>query len=408
MSADRREFRNPFDDFDISLKDCPLVKDGTSWRLAPAFKTHLESWIQDLLGRLEADMERDADWDDSSVYTGTAGLILLFMHLNSVTSDTKYLQRAAELEQRLPSLRPSHRRPTLLCGDAGVVAVTAAVHQAERRTEEARRRLATVMKLAFAVEESSSLPDELLYGRAGYLATLLYIRRTFGNDVPNLEEAMQKTVSAIVSSGARLAARERSPCPLMYAWHDKHYLGAAHGLCGILSLLLQVPQLVAPPALAELVRPTVDYLAGLRLPSGNYPSSLESRTSDRLVHWCHGAPGFCHMFCLAYQTFGDERYLQLARQSADLVWARGLLRKGYGLCHGTAGNAYTFLHLHQLTQDPRDLYRACRFAEWCSEYGRHGCRTPDRPVSLFEGIAGTVYFLADLLHPEKARFPGLH
>lgn len=28
--------------------------------------------------------------------------------------------------------------------------------------------------------------------------------------------------------------------PLMYTWHDKHYLGAAHGLTGILTLLLQV------------------------------------------------------------------------------------------------------------------------------------------------------------------------
>lgn len=27
-----------------------------------------------------------------------------------------------------------------------------------------------------------------------------------------------------------------------------------------------------------------------RFPSGNYPSS-EGSESDRLVHWCHGAPG---------------------------------------------------------------------------------------------------------------------
>ena len=47
--------------------------------------------------------------------------------------------------------------------------------------------------------------------------------------------------------------------------------------------------------------------------------------------------------------FGDDRYLQLARQAAELVWRRGLLRKGYGLCHGAAGNGYTFLHVFQLT-----------------------------------------------------------
>ena len=36
--------------------------------------------------------------------------------------------------------------------------------------------------------------------------------------------------------------REASvPSPLMYTWHGRHYLGAAHGLAGIATLLLQVP-----------------------------------------------------------------------------------------------------------------------------------------------------------------------
>lgn len=26
-----------------------------------------------------------------------------------------------------------------------------------------------------------------------------------------------------------------------------------------------------------------------------------------------------------------------------------------------------------------------QFAEWCLDYGAHGCRIPDRPYSLFEG-----------------------
>lgn len=26
-----------------------------------------------------------------------------------------------------------------------------------------------------------------------------------------------------------------------------------------------------------------------------------------------------------------------------------------------------------------------QFAEWCLDYGAHGCRVPDRPYSLFEG-----------------------
>lgn len=32
-----------------------------------------------------------------------------------------------------------------------------------------------------------------------------------------------------------------------------------------------------------------------------------------------------------------------------------------------------------------------QFAEWCLDYGEHGCRTPDTPFSLFEGIFHTLF-----------------
>lgn len=43
-----------------------------------------------------------------------------------------------------------------------------------------------------------------------------------------------------------------------------------------------------------------------------------------------------------------------------MIWQYGLLKKGYGLCHGTAGNAYSFLALYSLTQNMKYLYRACK------------------------------------------------
>lgn len=42
-------------------------------------------------------------------------------------------------------------------------------------------------------------------------------------------------------------------------------------------------------------------------------------------------------------------YLKVAQEFGEVTWQRGLLRKGYSLCHGVAGNGYTFLVLFQLT-----------------------------------------------------------
>ena len=112
------------------------------------------------------------------------------------------------------------------------------------------------------------------------------------------------------------------------------------------------------------------------------------------------------------QVFGDRKYLDAAVDCGEVVWDRGLLRKGYGLCHGVAGNAHTFLQLFRLTTRPEYLNRTVKvckcvwqmcegveiggmqqqelscstqFAEWCLSSSERKCRVPDHPYSLFEG-----------------------
>lgn len=191
----------------------------------------------------------------------------------------------------------------------------------------------------------------------------------------------------------------------MYVWHEKKYLGAAHGIAGILYLLMQIKDPSFNDTLQTLVRPTVDWMLSLQFPSGNCPSSIGSSSGDKLIHWCHGAPGWIYMFIKAYQLFSDEKYLEAAKRCSAVIWERGILKKGYGICHGTAGNGYAFLAMYRMTNDQKYLYQAYKFAEWCIDYGKHGCRIADAPYSLFEGMAGTIYFLIDLLDPSNARFP---
>jgi Lanthionine synthetase C-like protein len=49
-----------------------------------------------------------------------------------------------------------------------------------------------------------------------------------------------QVVMAIIASGKNMAAETTSGPPLMYEWHGKKYLGAAHGIAGILFVLIQV------------------------------------------------------------------------------------------------------------------------------------------------------------------------
>ncbi|KAK1334751.1 hypothetical protein QTO34_004317 [Cnephaeus nilssonii] len=415
---EERAFPNPFPDYEAAAAAdaaaSAAAEDADDACPAPApprrarppiihtFTRRVQTKIKDLLQQMEEGL-KTADPHDCSAYTGWTGIALLYLQLYRVTCDQTHLLRSLDYVKR--TLRNlSGRRVTFLCGDAGPLAVGAVVYHRLRSEGESQECIAKLLQLQRSIVcQDSDLPDELLYGRAGYLYALLYLNTEIGPGTV-CESAVREVVTAIIESGKALSREERKAerCPLLYQWHRKQYVGAAHGMAGIYYMLMQPAAKVDPDTLAEMVKPSIDYVRHKRFRSGNYPSSLSNET-DRLVHWCHGASGVIHM--LMTGVFKEEKYLKDAMECSDVIWQRGLLRKGYGLCHGTAGNGYSFLSLYHLTRDRKYLYRACKFAEWCLDYGAHGCRIPDRPYSLFEGMAGAIHFLSDVLAPETSRFP---
>ncbi|XP_013409667.1 lanC-like protein 2 [Lingula anatina] len=394
-----REFVNEFPEY---KGEKLLETDGT---LEKGYKQRLLAEVERQLNRLTTGLQ-DTDDRDYSVYTGITGIAYLHYHLWNVVDgrqSTSHLHAALQhTERALRHLKG--RKLSFLCGDAGPLALGAVLYEHAGKRDKSRDCVKRLVSLHKDVCRDPEIPDEILFGRAGYLFALLFVQRNIDHSEIDTV-VIERVIKAIIDSGRSLSSEERSPCPLMYAWHGKQYLGAAHGMVGIFYILMQVTSPDIRHYLEEFLRPSIDYLMTLQFPSGNYPSSIGSATGDKLIHWCHGAPGWIHMFILAYKVFNDKKYMSAAKSCSEVIWQRGLLRKGYGICHGVAGNAYGFLALYQATQDVKHLHRAIKFAEWCFDYGKHGCRTPDRPLSLFEGLAGTIYFLADLTNPQKAKFP---
>lgn len=388
---------------------------GADRRLSASFRQRLSDFLLKLLEHFESHTQRHSS-DGYSVYTGDAGIALLYLELSSKhLKDEQQCLRLAQQAlaktiktRQLPTIAQTFRDHSFLLGSAGPLAIGVVLNAKLQQKELSSQFLQSFNSLAPLIANvDSRMPDELLYGRAGYLFAALWLRQRLGSKSVVAQGNVDAIVDAIVQRGLDLSAAEqrRGRPPLMYKWYGEHYMGAAHGIAGIVYMLLKAAA-HRRDMLQQYVRPTVDFLIASRLPSGNYPA-VESATDDKLVHWCHGAPGMVHLFLESYRVFGVDAYLQEALQCGELVWRQGLLRKGYGLCHGVAGNAYAFLALFQATGDEVQLYRAARFAEWCFDYGKHGCRTPDAPWSLFEGMAGTIFFLADLYHdPQQAAFPG--
>ena len=121
----------------------------------------------------------------------------------------------------------------------------------------------------------------------------------------------------------------------------------------------------------------------------------------------------------AHEVFKDPSYLEKARMiGSKVIWPRGLLRKGVGLCHGISGNAYCLLALgrpnrgepddyhrtdkshrtHQPLQDDPMFFmkQACYFAAFSLEKWANLESVPDHPYSAFEGAGGLALLMMDL------------
>jgi len=169
---------------------------------------------------------------------------------------------------------------------------------------------------------------EVLYGRAGYLHVIAFIRSTT-NDPDFGRDVVKVIVQQIIHEGQRVAARSHTSLPLMWTWHGKDYLGAIHGVVGILYTLLCFHDEVSLiKGAIEMIKVMTTKLDELCFPTGNLKSSLGS-DKDRLVHLCHGSPGHILYLVKAYEVFGNDDYLNRAEEIATSVLCkRGLLKKG--------------------------------------------------------------------------------
>lgn len=74
-----------------------------------------------------------------------------------------------------------------------------------------------------------------------------------------------------------------------------------------------------PGVLEKDIKPTIDFILESRFPGGNFPSSI-GRERDRSVQWCHGAPGFIHLFVSAARvTNSYDACLRKSPSLSDLI-----------------------------------------------------------------------------------------
>ncbi|KAL1968910.1 hypothetical protein VTN77DRAFT_1271 [Rasamsonia byssochlamydoides] len=250
--------------------------------------------------------------------------------------------------------------------------------------------------------------------------------------------------------------------PLMWLWMEDYYgLGAVHGIAGILTVLLacELEELEDGGSrnYLPLIAGTITSLCRICIANdGHMPTSIPQRPSSRsspLVQICHGSPGLLVLLATARRdarltsAYWQPEWDEAIRLGTEKVWQEGLLAKGGSLCHGLTGNAWPLLMLHDCFEyDVEDMKKAKqayldRVSErdestpteqedlLSSDYflsralafmllaresppystalnfktSSYDFRMPDRPYSLYEGLAGELCAWAETCVVIQAR-----
>jgi lantibiotic modifying enzyme len=250
-------------------------------------------------------------------------------------------------------------------------------------------------RLAQSVAANTEHPSrELLWGAPGTMHAALAMHEWTGEErwaelFRSSARALRAALIDVPGSGCQLWDQD------LYGRRSM-YLGAAHGFAGNAGALVRGLAILPQHERAEWVERIVTAALATVTREGSLAnwtpawSGVGARQPRFLVQWCHGAPGFVTSLAM----LADRRLDELLIAAGELVWIAGPLAKGGGLCHGTAGNGYTFLKLFRRTGDQRWLERARAFAMHAMAQCEHHAATYRmRRYSLYTGDPGVAIYL---------------
>ena len=178
----------------------------------------------------------------------------------------------------------------------------------------------------------------------------------------------------------------------------EQWIGPGHGFAGcVLALARDADDELHRRAAATTARYAVEEDGLANWPPVSSAKGLHgNRYGSIRTQWCHGAPGM--VASLARFAPGDDEHSRLLLAGGELTWRAGPLTKGASLCHGTAGNGYAFLALHERTGDELWLERARAFAmHSIAQVARARAELGRGRYTLWTGDPGTAIYLADCL-----------
>ncbi|GAW81303.1 G-protein coupled receptor [Plasmodium gonderi] len=397
-------------------------------------------------------------YTSQSVYCGIGGILYMDIILYESNDDYTFLQFGNNIIKKIKTYKGKNAI-SFLEGPTGLYSLSSVLHYYLENASSVEKYIELLVNyLKENKEELTSINGEceLLYGKCGCIYSFLFCRNIWIKS--EYKYMILKNLYIMMTSIFEYGLLKSTTMwnitslSLYFEWHEQIYLGAAHGYAGIFLVLYKlilffhhnlddfcealqgfddssdsnVNDTKHLKCRSDIVKKLNEYLYLIYQVTDeimnlyvtedfNVYSSIKKnpahKKNDVLVQWCHGNVGFIILIIeLLKCPFAPSHFLNkynknFIEKMGLLIWDRGLLYKGLGLCHGIPGNGLVFLYLYNYTSNREWYIKALKYAHFCIKYFDKFYNVPDRPNSLFEGYGGLVVFLNFVLRPDLAYFP---
>ncbi|MFM2485613.1 lanthionine synthetase C family protein [Celerinatantimonas yamalensis] len=342
--------------------------------------------------------------NDSSVhgfYFGTAGMSWALDHLKHEQAADIDFNLEFAIAKQLDNCQSQYSKmrhcdnTSYLFGDVPILMMQYKLSKNKTILDEIHKKI---------IINNSQPTRELMWGSAGTMVALTHLHRLLPDDL--------RWKSTFIVQANRLLNELQEDEKYGFLWEPDiygkktRYLGPVHGNSGNSLSLIKGKNFLKDSEYELLCEKVILSTVKTSLSDTKYANwpAVAGKTEKMVLHHCHGAPGMINALSELPVGISSE-FDQIMIKGGELTWKAGPLRKGHGLCHGTAGNGFAFLKLFQRTNDEIWLDRARTFAmEAIQQYRQSKDLFHQGRYNLWNGDVGLAIYINECCK-ETARFP---
>ncbi|MGH9753752.1 MAG: lanthionine synthetase LanC family protein [Blastocatellia bacterium] len=314
----------------------------------------------------------DAKTVNTSLYSGSPGVILFFLEAYRSTGDRSFLKDARAGADHLLASLESEKETGLYEGVAGIGFTLAETFKGagdEKYRQGAIRCAQLLRERAVATGRGVAWNEttDIISGGSGTGLFLLYAARELK------EPAALETA---VKAGERLIELGR-PENVGINWamnprFPRRMPNFSHGTAGVAYFLATLYAETKRKEFLDAALAGAKYLQSVANTEGAGCLIFHHEPGGKDLYylgWCHGPVGTARLFYRLHQVTGDREWMEWVEKSARSVIESGIPEKqtpgfwnNVSQCCGSAGVAEFFLNLHRVTDKPEYLTYAKRVA----------------------------------------------